>query len=72
MEKRGESLMIYAVKSDKCKLTTVAIDTEILSHLLVPTMAEIRLKLSERKVRQGNLLGSVAALTEGLAIERAQ
>ena len=38
----------------------------------VPTLAEIRLKLSETEVRHGNLSGSVSALTEGLAIEQSQ
>ena len=38
----------------------------------VPTLAEIRLKLSEREVRQGSLSGAVSALTEGLAIEKSQ
>src|SRR5882724_8350148 len=35
-------------------------------------MAEIRLKLSETEVWQGNLSGSVSAFTEALAIERSQ
>jgi hypothetical protein len=35
-------------------------------------MAEIWLKLSETEVRQGNLSGSVSAITEALAIERSQ
>jgi hypothetical protein len=40
--------------------------------ILVPTLAEIRLKLSETEVRQGNLSGSVSAFTEALAIEKSQ
>jgi len=32
----------------------------------------MQLKLSEREVYQGNLSGTVSALTEGLAIEKAQ
>jgi hypothetical protein len=40
--------------------------------ILVPTLAEIRLKLSETEVRHGNLSGSVSTLTEGLAIEKSQ
>jgi len=36
---------------------------------LVPTLAEIHLKLSETEVQHGNLSGSVSMLTEGLAIE---
>jgi hypothetical protein len=32
----------------------------------------MRLKLSEREVHQGNLSGTVSAITEGLAIEKAQ
>ena len=40
--------------------------------ILVPMLAEIRLKLSETEVRQGNLSGSVSALTEALAIEKSQ
>jgi hypothetical protein len=39
---------------------------------LVPSLAEIRLKLSEREIQQGNLSGSVSTITEGLAIERSQ
>jgi hypothetical protein len=42
------------------------------SLLSVPTLADIRLKLSETEVRHGNLSGSVSALTEGLAIEQSQ
>ena len=41
-------------------------------RVVVPTLAEIRLKLSETEVQQGNLSGSVSALTEGLAIEKSQ
>ena len=35
-------------------------------------MSEIKLKLLETGVQQGNLSGAVATLTEGLAIEQAQ
>ena len=38
----------------------------------VPTLADICLKLSAREIHHGNLSGTVSALTEGLAIERAQ
>jgi hypothetical protein len=38
----------------------------------VPTLAEIRLKLSEAEVRHRNLSGLVSTLTEGLAIEKSQ
>ena len=38
----------------------------------VPTLAEIRLKLSETEMQQGNLSGTVSALTEGLTIEKSQ
>jgi hypothetical protein len=42
------------------------------SCVLVPTLAEIQLKLSETEVQQGNLSGAISALTEGLTIERSQ
>ncbi|KAI0245917.1 hypothetical protein BJV78DRAFT_1286968 [Lactifluus subvellereus] len=38
----------------------------------LPTLADIRLRLSEAEVRYGNLSGSVSALMEGLTIERSQ
>ena len=38
----------------------------------VPTLADIRLKLTESESYQGNLSGIASVLTEGLAIERAQ
>jgi hypothetical protein len=45
-----------------------------MAHSLVvaPTLAEIRLKMAETEVQQGNLSGSVSTLTEGLAIEKSQ
>jgi hypothetical protein len=39
---------------------------------LVPTLADIRLRLSEAEIRHKNLSGAVSALMEGLAIERSQ
>ena len=44
---------------------------EILMNI-VPTLADIRLKLSEQEVRHGNLSGTVTILSEGLAIEQSQ
>ena len=38
----------------------------------VPTLADIRLKLMESEIYQGNLSGAASVLTEGLAIEQAQ
>ena len=38
----------------------------------VPTLGEIRLRLSETEVQQGNLSGSVSVLTEALSIEKSQ
>lgn len=40
--------------------------------ITVPNLADIRLKLSEKEIQQGNLSGTVATLMEGLAIERSQ
>ena len=37
-----------------------------------PTMAEIRLQLSENELDARNMLGSVAWLAEGLNIEKSQ
>jgi hypothetical protein len=42
------------------------------SCILVLILAEIRLKLSEMEVWQGNLSGAVSALTEALSIEKSQ
>ena len=39
---------------------------------IVPTLADIHLKLSEHEVQHGNLLGTVTILSEGLAIEQSQ
>ena len=40
--------------------------------IIVPKLADIRLKLSEKEIQQGNLSGTVATLMEGLAIEQSQ
>ena len=72
MEQRGEHLKIYEVKSEKCMISLYRHLIYNFSRLLVPSMAEIWLELSEKEVRQGNLSGAVATLTEGLAIEQAQ
>ena len=37
--------------------------------IIVPKLMDIRLKLSEKEIQQGNLSGTVATLMEGLAIE---
>jgi hypothetical protein len=72
MEKRGDYLKIYEVVSTKCKrCLNSSSDTDHLC-LPVPTLAEIRLKLSETEVQHGNLSGSVSTIAEGLAIEKSQ
>lgn len=40
--------------------------------IAVQTLSEIRFKLAESEVRQGNLSGVVAIVTEGLGIEKSQ
>jgi hypothetical protein len=72
MEKRGDHLKIYEVASEKCRDPFIPLRGIDDSCNLVPTLAEIRLKLLEKEVQQGNLSGSVSALTEGLAIEKSQ
>ena len=37
--------------------------------IIVLKLTDIRLKLSEKEIQQGNLSGTVATLMEGLAIE---
>jgi hypothetical protein len=72
LDERGDSLNIYVTASTKCrKVFESAVD---IGHLCipVPSLADIRLKLSETEVQQGNLSGSVSALTEGLIIEKSQ
>ena len=40
--------------------------------IIVPKLADIRLKLSKKEIQQGNLSGTVATLMAGLAIEQSQ
>ena len=40
--------------------------------IIVLKLTDIRLKLSEKEIQQGNLSGTVAILIKGLAIERSQ
>ena len=40
--------------------------------IIVPKLADMRLKLSKKEIQQGNLSGTVATLMEGLAIEQSQ
>ena len=40
--------------------------------IAVQTLSEICFKLAESEVRQGNLSGVVAIVTEGLGIEKSQ
>ena len=70
MERRGDDLNIFTVSSDKCRIFRYSAWSILM--FLVPTLAEIRLRLSETEVEQGNLSGSVSAVTEGLAIEKSQ
>ena len=72
MEQRGDHLKIYEVVSTKCKQYLNSSSDTDRSCLSVPTLAEIRLKLSESEVQHGNLSGSVSMITEGLAIEKSQ
>jgi len=85
MEQRGDHLKIYQVASEKRReiplfllwyrsLMQFIYSCYGIDHScnLVPTLAEIRLKLSETEVRQGNLSGAVSALTEALSIEKSQ
>ena len=72
MEQCGDHLKIYEVVSTKCKRYLNS--SSDMDHLClsVPTLAEIRLKLSETEVQHRNLSGSVSTITEGLAIEKSQ
>jgi hypothetical protein len=72
MEKRGDHLNIYNVATDKCWKLVYSAFGIVRWCVLVPTMAEIRLKLAETEVQKGNLSGVASALTEGLAIEKSQ
>ena len=71
MDDRGDHLAIYDVQSTKCR-TICKSTAEHGSLVVAPTLAEIRLKMAETEVQQGNLSGSVSTLTEGLAIEKSQ
>jgi hypothetical protein len=73
MEECGDTLKIYVISSDNGTVQSCCNDSK--SHPrypAVPTLADIRLKLSKREVHQGNLFGTVSTLMEGLAIERSQ
>jgi hypothetical protein len=72
MENRGDHLKIYEATLDKCRIAFHPLLGTDGSCALVPTLADIRLRLSEAEVRYGNLSGSVSALMEGLTIERSQ
>ena len=72
MEQRGDHLKIYEVRSEKCRRIIYVVLGVNHSYTLVPTLLEIRLKLSETEVHQGNLSGAVSAITEGLSIEKSQ
>ena len=71
MEQRGDALKIFESKRTNVGGWTCSLRYEILTNI-VPTLADIRLKLSEQEVWHGNLSGTVTILSEGLAIERSQ
>jgi hypothetical protein len=71
MRNRGEALQIYNVSSPKGNTHPYMFPDRILTDK-VPTLADVRLKLSEKEIRHRNLSGTVSAVTEGLAIEGAQ
>jgi hypothetical protein len=72
MEQCGDHLKIYEVTSQKGgRIIDVVLGMNY-SYISAQTLSEIRLKLSETEVHQGNLSGAVSAVTEGLAIEKLQ
>jgi hypothetical protein len=74
MKNRGESLRIYEVKTAKGLFFTVGevgnADKQYVYS--VPSLAEIRLKLSQSEKDAGMVGGTVAWLSEGLNLEKAQ
>ena len=72
IKRQGDHLTIYNVKSTKCRRIYNSTAAYGSLNLAAPTLAEIRLKMSEMEVQQGNLSGGVSTLMEGLAIEKSQ
>ena len=72
MKWQGGHLTIYNVKSTKCRRIYNSTAAYGSLNLTAPTLVEIRLKMSEMEVQQGNMSGGVSTLMEGLAIEKSQ
>lgn len=70
---RGEHLDIYQLRMDKgrfCKIELLVIAN--CKSSIAPTMAEIRLRLTENELSTIGRTGAVAWLIEGINIENAQ
>lgn len=74
MEQRGEHLDIYLLKIDKGEFSRASARFDVHSDrfLEAPTMAEMRLKLTETEYANTGKLGSVSWLMDGINLEDAQ
>lgn len=72
MKDRGAGLKIYQVKTNNGRPDLFACYQSSKDSIPGPSLGDIRLRLSEEELTQGNLTGTVSILTEGLAIERSQ
>ena len=72
MKKRGEHLDIYQLKIDKGKVIHYVMKCVTDRYLEAPTMAEIRLNLTELEHPETGRLGTISWIIQGINLEDAQ
>ena len=72
MENRGEFMKIYEIKFNKGGRPYIKLDSSVLKKNLAPTMAEIRLTLTEKENSNSLESGTIAWLTTGINLEQMQ
>ena len=72
MENRGEFMKIYEIKFNKGGCPYIELDSSVLKKNLAPTMAEIRLALTEKENSNSLESSTIARLTTGINLEQMQ
>ena len=72
MENRGDFMKIYEIKFDKGGHLYIELDSSVLKKNLAPTMAEIRLALTEKENSNSLESGTIAWLTTSINLEQMQ
>ena len=72
MKARGKAMQIFQVRTDKGTASTASMTPILRILLLAPSMADIRLTLTEKEAEVGLGTGTIACLAMGIHLEDAQ